>query len=111
MPPCCSRARTDSPFVPPELLLLGIWDVICVATTLGNREIALGGILVALVLLYVIFDLECALLLGCYFSFLPAFLVGFDGIFLSLIVLLFGVMLLAAGAVRRARARLPAHIV
>ena len=81
-----------------------------VARTLGNREIAIGAILVALVLLYVVFDLECALLLGCYFSF-PAVLVGFDGIFLSLLVLLIGIMLIAAGAVRRARALLPARIV
>jgi hypothetical protein len=78
--------------------------------TLGNREIAIGAVLVAVVLLYVVFDLECGFLLGCYFS-LPAVLVGFDGIFLSLLVLLIGIMLLAAGAVRRARARLPSHIV
>jgi NADH:ubiquinone oxidoreductase subunit 3 (subunit A) len=82
-----------------------------VATTPGNREIAIGAVLVALILLYVVFDLECALLLGCYFSFFPAFLVGFDGIFVSLIVLLLGIMLLAAGAVRRARYRLPSYIV
>jgi NADH:ubiquinone oxidoreductase subunit 3 (subunit A) len=80
-------------------------------STLGNREIALGAILVVFILLYVVFDLECSLLLGCYFSFLPAVLVGFDGIFLSLIVLLLGIMLLAAGAIRRARSRLPSHIV
>jgi hypothetical protein len=78
--------------------------------TLGNREIAAGGLLMALVLLYVVFDLECAVLLGCFYAF-PAFLVGFDAIFLSLVVLILGIMLLAAGAIRRARARLPSYIV
>ena len=78
--------------------------------TLGNREIAAGAILVVLVLIYVVFDLDCAVLLGCYFS-LPAVLVGFDAIFLSLVILLLGIMLIAAGAVRRARSNLPSPIV
>lgn len=78
--------------------------------TLGNREIAAGATLVALVLMYVVFDLECSALLGCFVAF-PAFLVSFDAIFLSLIVLLLGIMFLVAGAVRRARSRLPSHIV
>jgi hypothetical protein len=81
-----------------------------VAATPGNREIAVGAVLVALVLLYVVFDLECRLLLGCFVT-LPAMLVDFDGILVSLVVLLLGIMLLAAGAVRRARARLPSYIV
>jgi hypothetical protein len=80
------------------------------ATTPGNREIALGAILLALILLYIVFDLECSLLLGCYLPF-PAVLTGFDAIFLSLVVLLLGIMLIAAGAVRRARSRLPSYIV
>ncbi len=78
--------------------------------TLGNREIVTGAVLVVLVLIYVAFDLECALLLGCYVS-LPALLVGFDAIFLSLVILLLGIMLIAAGAVRRARYNLPSPIV
>jgi cell division protein FtsX len=77
---------------------------------LGSREIAAGAILVALVLLYVVFDLECSSLLGCFYTF-PSFLVGFDAIFLSLVVLLLGIMLMATGAMRRARSRLPARIV
>lgn len=80
------------------------------ATTPGNREIAGGAVLVVLVLLYVVFDLECGLLLGCFLSF-PALLVSFDGVFLALVVLLLGIMLLAAGAIRRARSRLPSYIV
>ncbi|MGC2289090.1 MAG: hypothetical protein WA688_04460 [Thermoplasmata archaeon] len=80
------------------------------ATTPGNREIALGALLLALVLLYLVFDLECALLLGCFVAF-PVLLVGFDAIFLALVILLLGVMLIAAGAVRRARSQLPAYIV
>jgi NADH:ubiquinone oxidoreductase subunit 3 (subunit A) len=80
------------------------------ATTPGNREIGLGAFLVALILLYVVFDLECRLLLGCFVS-LPVILVGFDAIFVALVVLLLGVMLIGAGAVRRARARLPSYIV
>lgn len=80
------------------------------ATTPGNREIALGAVLVVLVLLYIAFDLECSLLLGCPVAF-PAVLGGFDAVFLSLVILLVGVMLIAAGAVRRARSRLPSYIV
>jgi hypothetical protein len=78
--------------------------------TPGNREIAFGAILIVLILLYVVFDLECRLLLGCFLS-LPALLVGFDAIFLSLVVLILGLMLLAAGSIRRARSRLPSPIV
>ena len=65
--------------------------------------------LVALILLYAVFGLECANLFGCYVT-LPTLLLGFDAVFLSLVVLLLGIMLLAAGAVRRARARLPSYI-
>jgi hypothetical protein len=79
-------------------------------TALGSREIVAGAVLVMLVLLYVVFDLECSLLVGCFFAF-PTFLVGFDAVFLSLVVLLLGIMLIAAGAVRRARSRLPSYIV
>lgn len=79
-------------------------------TVRGSAEIGTGAILVAIVLLYVIFDLECSALLGCFFTF-PTFLVGFDAIFLSLVILLLGLMLVAAGAVRRARSRLPSYIV
>ena len=78
--------------------------------TPGNGSIAAGAVLVALVLLYVVFGLECSVLLGCYVT-LPSFFLGFDAIFLSLIVLVLGIMLIVAGAVRRARARLPAYIV
>ena len=80
------------------------------ASTPGNGAITVGAVLIALILLYIVFDLECSYLLGCYLPF-PAVSVGFDATFLSLIVLLLGVMLLAAGAIRRARSRLPAHIV
>ena len=104
------HAPTECGFVAAGTTITGRIAVNHVARTLGNREIAIGAILVVLVLLYVVFDLECALLLGCYFS-LPAVLVGFDGIFLSLLFLLIGIMLIAAGAVRRARALLPARIV
>lgn len=65
--------------------------------------------LVALILLYAVFGLECASLFGCYVT-LPTLLLGFDAVFLSLVVLLLGIMLLAAGAVRRARSRLPSYI-
>jgi len=78
--------------------------------TPGNGAIAAGAVLVALVLLYVIFGFECDALLGCFVS-LPAILLGFDAVFLALILLLGGIMLMAAGAVQRARSRLPAHIV
>ena len=78
--------------------------------TPGNGAIAAGAVLVALVLLYVIFGFECGALLGCFVS-LPAILLGFDAVFLALILLLGGIMLMAAGAVQRARSRLPAHIV
>ncbi len=80
------------------------------ASTPGNGAIATGAVLIVLILLYIVFDLECSVLLGCYVAF-PAVFVGFDATFLSLIVLLLGVMLLAAGAIRRARSRLPTHIV
>ncbi len=80
------------------------------AATAGNGEIAGGAILVVLVLLYVVFDLECALLLGCFVP-LPAALVSFDFVFLSLVVLILGIMLLAVGAIRRARSHLPSRIV
>ena len=80
------------------------------SSTPGNAEISFGAVLIALVLLYVIFGLECGLILGCVVT-LPAVLVTFDAIFLALIILLAGVMLIAAGAIRRARARLPAYIV
>jgi hypothetical protein len=69
-----------------------------------------GAVLLALILLYIVFDLECSLLLGCFIPF-PAMLTGFDAIFLSLVVLLLGIMLIAAGAIRRARSRLPSYIV
>jgi hypothetical protein len=78
--------------------------------TPGNGSIAAGAVLVALVLLYVVFGLECVALLGCYVT-MPSILLGFDATFLALIVLVLGIMLIAAGAVRRARARLPAYIV
>ncbi|MCI4353568.1 MAG: hypothetical protein L3K14_09360 [Thermoplasmata archaeon] len=80
------------------------------AGTPGNAEIGVGAFLLALVLLYVAFGVECGALLGCFVA-LPGAFFTFDAIFLGLIVLLVGVMLLAAGAIRRARARLPAHIV
>jgi len=80
------------------------------APTPGNGAIAAGAVLVALVLLYVIFGLECAGLLGCFVP-LPAVLLGFDAVFLALVILLGGIMLVAAGTVRRARSRLPAYIV
>jgi hypothetical protein len=73
---------------------------------LGSKEIAAGAVLIVLFLLYLVFDLGCSFALGCYYSF-PAFLTSFDGIFLSLVVLLLGIMLLAAGLVRRMRSRLP----
>jgi len=78
--------------------------------TPGNREIAVGGIFTALILLYVAFVLECSLLLGCFVP-LPGVVTGFDAVFLALVLLLVGIMLIAAGAIRRARSRLPAHIV
>lgn len=78
--------------------------------TPGNGSIAAGAVIIALVLLYVVFGLECASLLGCFVS-LPGILLGFDAIFLSLVILLGGIMLLAAGAIQRARARLPKYIV
>jgi hypothetical protein len=80
------------------------------ATTPGNREIGFGAFLVVLILLYVVFDLECGLLLGCFLP-LPVILVGFDAIFVALVVLMLGIMLMGAGAMRRARARLPSYIV
>jgi hypothetical protein len=76
----------------------------------GNREIAAGAILLVMILLYLVFDLECTLLLGCFFQF-PSWLVTFDAVFLALLLLVIAIMLLAAGAVRRARASLPTHIV
>lgn len=79
------------------------------ARTPGNIEIGIGAVLVALILLYVVFGPECSGLLGCYVA-LPGLLLGFDAVFLSLVVLLLGIMLLAAGAVRRARSRLPQYI-
>lgn len=78
--------------------------------TPGNGSIAGGAIFVVLVLLYVVFGLDCSALLGCYVT-LPAVLLGFDAIFLALILLLVGVMLIAAGTVRRMRASLPRYIV
>ncbi|MFZ0830486.1 MAG: hypothetical protein WCB18_03445 [Thermoplasmata archaeon] len=78
--------------------------------TPGNGAIAAGAVLIAFVLLYAVFGFECGALLGCFVS-LPSVLLGFDAVFLALILLLGGIMLMAAGAVRRARSRLPAYIV
>lgn len=80
------------------------------ASTPGNGEIGVGAFLVTLILLYVVFDLECAILLGCWIVF-PVVLGGFDAVFVALVVLVLGVMLIAAGAIRRARSRLPSYIV
>lgn len=70
----------------------------------------MGAGLMALVLLYVAFGLDCGVLLGCVVT-LPGVFFTFDAILLALIVLLVGVMLIGAGAIRRARSRLPAYIV
>jgi hypothetical protein len=78
--------------------------------TPGNGSIAAGAVLVAFILLYAVFGLECSALLGCYVT-LPAILLGFDAVFLALVVLVLGIMLITAGAIRRARSRLPAYIV
>lgn len=78
--------------------------------TPGSASIAVGAVLVVLTVFYILFGLECALFLGCYVT-LPAFLLGLQAIFLSLVVLLAGLMLVGAGAVQRARSRLPKHIV
>ncbi|MCI4348217.1 MAG: hypothetical protein L3J97_06340 [Thermoplasmata archaeon] len=78
--------------------------------TSGNAEIGVGAVLMALILVYVAFGLECNVLLGCIVT-LPGIFTTFDAILLALIVLLVGVMLIGAGAIRRARSRLPAYIV
>lgn len=78
--------------------------------TPGSGSLAAGAVLVCLTVLYIIFGLECALLVGCYVT-LPSFLLGLQAVFIALVVLLAGLMLIAAGAVQRARARLPKYIV
>ena len=96
----CARSGTDI------ICSLGDYTV----ATPGNASIAVGAVLVVLTVTYIVFGLECAILLGCYVS-LPAILLGLQAIFLSLVVLLAGLMLVGAGAVQRARARLPKYIV
>jgi sulfite exporter TauE/SafE len=81
-----------------------------VVTTPGNAEVGVGGLLMGLFLLYLLFGLECGLWGVCFVA-LPVSFRSFDAIFLSLIVLVLGIMLVAMGGVRRARARLPSRIV
>lgn len=76
----------------------------------GNREIAGGGALFLVLLLYFVFDVECALLLGCFYTF-PSWLGTFDAVFVALLLLVVAMMMIGVGALRRARSRLPPHIV
>jgi hypothetical protein len=81
-----------------------------VARTSGTVPLAFGAFLLVGGFLFVLLVSECSIVIGCLFQ-LPAFFYTLDVTFLALMLLLIGVMLVAAGGLLRARARLPTRIV
>lgn len=76
----------------------------------GTGAISVGLFLFVVGILFVVLVPECSVLFGCPLA-LPAIFYTFSAALLGFLIILVGVMLIATGAIVRARARLPRRIV